>query len=58
MPKALEDFTLGFHGTIAAGQEVPATYTTPAGTFDTDFESLAERGLVAGVPKAKAKAAE
>lgn len=58
MPKALEDFTLGFHGTIEAGKEVPATYTTPAGTFDTDFESLAERGLAAGVAKAKAKAAE
>lgn len=58
MPKALEDFTLGFHGVIVAGQEVPATYTTPAGTYDTDFDSLRERKLVAGVAKAKAKDAE
>jgi hypothetical protein len=51
MPKALEDFTLGFHGVIAVGQEVPATYDTPSGTFDTDFEQLEQRGLIAGVPR-------
>lgn len=58
MPKALEDFTLGFHGTIVAGQEVPATFTTPAGTYETDFDALRERGLVAGVKRGKTDPAE
>lgn len=53
MAKALTDFTLGFHGVIAEGDDVPATYTTPAGTFDTDFDALVERGLVDRAPRAK-----
>jgi hypothetical protein len=57
MPKAKDTFLLGFHGEVHAGEDVPRTYTDTAGEHDTDFDDLAERGLVDKAAAAKAEKA-